>query len=236
MQCANNHKIAAKSKFCSECGIPTSSDDSLSVSWADAQNRVINQTYFGLLASVFLGAIGGVAALVMGRRAQTSVRNSEGRLAGYRAAVATQILGALSIVSSILILIAVASSGSTSLAHTSSGSVSLSITDDLYGTTCSNVLNNYPDFNSALPVRIYSGSGTLLATSSYDSGTDFQLPAKSGRNVNVCEYSANLSKVDSSQQSYVIADNGDNYANGISCSRSDVRNDACGMSRGYDNY
>ena len=137
------------------------------------------------------------------------------------------IIGAISIVV-VIALVVVFAKPSVKKAST------VNITDTLYGTTCSGVSNNYSFFNSSLPVRLFGSDGALIDTATYDSGTDSSDYASSGNLVDTCYFTATFHDVPETFKTYVVTDNGDDSANGITCTLSDIENDNCGVSRGYN--
>jgi hypothetical protein len=110
----------------------------------------------------------------------------------------------------------------------------VNITNTMYGTTCSAISYNYSDFNSDLPVRLFGSDGTLIDTVSYGSGTDSTDYASSGNLVDTCYFTATFHDVPETFKTYVVADNSNDSANGITCTLSEIQNDNCGVTRGYD--
>jgi len=237
--CSNGHENQLEAKFCNVCGarLVESSIEPSQVSSSNAditkiQKSIKVRNLAGILLSIFLGALGGIFGILLGLKSLKEIKTSDNKLKGRGAAVASLILGIVSVVLTILIVVAVCASGSKSSSSlsTSSASSSYSITwtDTVYSTDCAN-----SSFIGGTPVRVYGPNGQQVASGGMDSGADSTDTDKSGSTVNVCIYSATIPNIPSGLGSYTISDFGNSYANGLTFSETDISTDNAGSTRGY---
>ena len=195
----------------------------------EMQSKVTRRAVLGLLLSIFLGLIGGIFGIILGRRSLKEIKKSGGSMKGRGVALSSIIVGIVSIVATIIVI--------ASALLVQPPAYSVSITQTLYGTTCSNAKYIYYNFNPSQAVIVYSGpSGQQIASGTYGSGYDSSETAQSGRSVDVCIYTASVSGIPRGLGNYIVDDNGEGLSAGVSYTEDQVAGDNVGIQRGYGNY